>query len=393
LRFSVRDTGIGISPNDIPRLFSSFTQVDPSPTRRYGGSGLGLAICKRLCEAMHGSMWVESKGQGLGSSFHWTVDMRAPRLVISQTQRRKSVIVPVGEEGKVLAAHPQVAHWQKIAEKVGAAFMSTTGDVSVAGHERTSSMALSSGGKNSFALASASVRSLPPEDLEDLDKTMANGSRRQEAASGPKCGDKTNPLLAGKRILLLEPTQMIRHILMLALSSWGCHVCAVADEHEAIRHLVASRDSRGQRNCRGLTNSPDVISAFASPAQVKAEELMLRSTEHIDESQYLDSGPYDIILMDMSCTGLLKAITECDKEAQRIVFFGWPGATTFEKDENLERMLSSNMSTNMDSLADPPASSRDVKDTRGSVLAARASSSRLRGSVTSCEAGPSNAGS
>ncbi len=62
LGFSVRDTGIGIPPNRLDRLFRSFSQVDTSTTRQYGGTGLGLAISKRLCEMMGGTLWVESHG-------------------------------------------------------------------------------------------------------------------------------------------------------------------------------------------------------------------------------------------------------------------------------------------------------------------------------------------
>jgi len=62
IQFAVRDTGIGIPPDRIDRLFKPFSQVDASTTRQYGGTGLGLAIGKQLSEMMGGRIWVESKG-------------------------------------------------------------------------------------------------------------------------------------------------------------------------------------------------------------------------------------------------------------------------------------------------------------------------------------------
>jgi len=79
LHFSVRDTGIGIPPKKMERLFKSFSQVDSSTTRKYGGTGLGLAISKRLVEMMDGTMWVESE-VGIGSTFHFSIQAEAASM-------------------------------------------------------------------------------------------------------------------------------------------------------------------------------------------------------------------------------------------------------------------------------------------------------------------------
>ena len=72
LQISVKDTGIGISPDKIKTLFTEFSQADSSIARRYGGTGLGLAICSKLSKLMGGKVWVEST-LGKGSTFYFTI--------------------------------------------------------------------------------------------------------------------------------------------------------------------------------------------------------------------------------------------------------------------------------------------------------------------------------
>ena len=109
LRFSVRDTGIGIDPEYMPKIFDAFSQEESGRTNKYGSTGLGLAITKRIVEMMNGSISVESE-KGVGTEFAVTVTLKNCDQSQGSAESRmdtRALNVLVVDDDRIAAEHAQ----------------------------------------------------------------------------------------------------------------------------------------------------------------------------------------------------------------------------------------------------------------------------------------------
>lgn len=88
VRIAIYDQGMGIAPEDLPRIWDRFFRVDNTNTRRIGGTGLGLSITKALVELHGGRIWAESR-LGQGSSFFFTLPLPGTRLALPAGERTR----------------------------------------------------------------------------------------------------------------------------------------------------------------------------------------------------------------------------------------------------------------------------------------------------------------
>ncbi|CAN5587499.1 hypothetical protein BH23CHL8_BH23CHL8_11330 [soil metagenome] len=282
VRVDVRDTGIGIPPDQMGRLFQSFSQVDASIARRFGGTGLGLAISRRLAELMDGSLSAASSGApGEGSTFHlrfrasasaWASEAapaRRPAVTTVLAGRSVLIVDDNATNRRILAA--QLERWDvrtrasgSPAEALGWVREGEAFDIALVdlhmpemdglrlAHELRLArpdppvpviVLSSAGGRERHGEDVAAVLSKPvkPSALHDAVATALAGGvpspARTSRASGPVDGDLAarHPL----RILLAEDNTVNQKLALRLLSGPGYRADVVADGVEAVEAVAA----------------------------------------------------------------------------------------------------------------------------------------------------------
>lgn len=201
LRVEINDTGIGIAPDKLAKLFTPFTQADDSTTRRFGGTGLGLAISKRLVELMQGEIGVSSV-EGSGSRFWFTVRMKPgiepceSPVTLEDLSGCRVLIVDDNATNRTLLGR-MVQKWGGVSEEAGGGIAALSAIEAAAGAGRQFDVAL--------------IDMMMPEmDGLDLGKRITgdarfSGTRLVLLTSGPKRGDAKAVQAVGFAAYLTKP--------------------------------------------------------------------------------------------------------------------------------------------------------------------------------------------
>ncbi len=299
LRFAVSDTGVGIDPKAIPKIFQAFTQADGSTTRKYGGTGLGLTICKQLVDLMQGELGVEST-LDKGSSFWFEVPFETQS---EPTRRPEEELAQSALPGlRALVVDPNPTHRQILHDHLESAGVA---DASVeSGPEALALLRREAAAGSPFAVVILDL------DLPEMDGLALVQSIKSEAAIAPA------------RLLVL--TTVGHRLSTTLMRETGISACLVKPVRQArfLDCLAKVMSASGAGASQPLSSdsagwpSPVPIRSTASPARILLAEdnlvnqrLVLKQLRKLgfaaeavanglEVLAALEQVPYDVILMD-----------------------------------------------------------------------------------------------
>ena len=294
LSFSVRDTGIGISPEKQSTIFQAFTQADTSTTRRYGGTGLGLAISKRLVEMMGGRIWVESE-ERRGSTFFFAIPVNAgestshvSRNDFSQLRGIPALVVDDNSTNRRL-----LADW-----------LTRWGMLPIVAESGADALAILDSCAEPIPLVLSDVH-MPGMDGFELVTRVKNRRRTPTVimlTSGSYQGDVTKSRELGVEAYLLKPVGQ-NDLLKIILKTLGAHppqAESIAAWRESLRHLQKVVQPQPAPGLRVLVVEDNFINLSLVVNLLEKEGYVTRGAGNgVEALAMLTRESFDLVLMDV----------------------------------------------------------------------------------------------
>ena len=314
IRFSVRDSGIGIPEDQQALVFDAFSQADASTTRQFGGTGLGLTICRRLVELMGGEIGVDSK-PGFGSTFWLTLQLERSGMASSVWK-----LAPTSLGGiRVLIAHDNPTSRRLLEDQLAAWGMWYASTAS--GSEALEMLQTAAGGEEAFELfiADADMPDLQGAELmrkiradrknanipvvmlcsvtseNDLEEPNIRACLTKPVLqsalfdclstllghTGTLRTDEPDPSAAtggalGIRVLLAEDNAVNRDVAMAMLDDIGCRYDAVRNGEEALAALASRHYDLVLMDCQ-----MPVMDGYRATQEIRRRESLQGSDLHI----------------------------------------------------------------------------------------------------------------
>jgi len=296
LRFSIRDTGIGVPPDKQQAIFEAFSQADVSTTRRFGGTGLGLAISARLVQLMDGKITLEST-LGVGSVFSFTGRFGVEASMLAQTLAFAAVAKYAGRRALVVDDNETVGHYLvELLERLGIqSSLSADGALAVAAIERSRAVDF-------------------PYDYVIADANM-------EAPAGFALAEAWQKSGRVEKLLVMLTTENQRHDLTrlreIGVSAHLVKPIGSADMVDALA-LAEGPDLSEQNEfmlspielgdvSQGSASALNILLVEDNPVNQELATRLLERLSHrvtlanngVEAVDLFDSGHFDVILMDM----------------------------------------------------------------------------------------------
>ncbi|HBB32101.1 MAG TPA: hypothetical protein DDZ80_05310 [Cyanobacteria bacterium UBA8803] len=304
MRFAVRDTGIGIAPEEQHKLFQAFSQVDASTTRKHGGTGLGLAICKQLVEMMDGDIGVDSQ-LGFGSTFWFTATFtKVAAEATAEAIERVASSIPTSPESltgkRVLVVDDRPINRKIVQHQLAAKGMEV--DEADNGIIALNALQAAAEAGKPYDVALLDMK-MPKIDGSTLGRLILSepdwAQTKLVLMTSMHAGDSAQPLLkSGFADYLVKPVKESQ-LLQSLLKVLGSEVSGSAIANESLGKEGANAEKHNSSSLKILLVEDTPINLKLVRHQVQLLGHQAESAENGQEAlDKLAKNDYDIVLMD-----------------------------------------------------------------------------------------------